>query len=89
MNIPQYNVVLLNDDTHSYAYVIEMLSELFKIDKNKAKELATKVDHNGQVVVFTGPMEHAEFKRDQIIEYGPDCSMPISYGSMNCKLEQA
>ena len=87
MNIPQYNVVLLNDDTHSFGYVIQMLTELFKVDKKKALEFAKLVDSNGRVVVFTGCYEHAEFKRDQIIAFGPDCSMPTSYGGMNCELE--
>ena len=36
MQLPPYNVVLLDDDDHSYAYVIEMLGDVFGYDVDKA-----------------------------------------------------
>ena len=38
--LPPYNVVLLDDDHHTYAYVIEMLGKLFGYDKQKAFKMA-------------------------------------------------
>ena len=34
--LPPYNVVLLDDDHHTYAYVIEMLGKVFGYDERKA-----------------------------------------------------
>jgi len=88
MDLPRYKVVLFNDDSHSYAYVVAMLHEIFGISHEAAFELAKQVDSMGKVVVYVGPMEHAEFKREQILAFGPDPNIPHSQDSMNCELEQ-
>ena len=45
---PQWwNVVLLDDDDHTYEYVIRMVTTLFRVSKVRALELATKVDNEG------------------------------------------
>src|SRR5579871_5441387 len=41
---PQYHVVLLNDDDHSYEYVIEMLQKLFACTESSAWNHAVEVD---------------------------------------------
>ena len=38
--LPPYNVVLLDDDDHSYDYVIEMLGALFAYPEEKGFQLA-------------------------------------------------
>jgi ATP-dependent Clp protease adaptor protein ClpS len=38
--LPPYNVVLLDDDDHSYEYVILMLKKVFGHSVNKAYEMA-------------------------------------------------
>ena len=63
---PRYNFVLLNDEDHTYEYVIHMLKELFGFNIDRGFKLATKVDNNGRVICLTTTLEHAEFKRDQI-----------------------
>lgn len=70
--LPPWNVVLLDDDEHSYEYVIEMLGKLFAHPKEKAYLLAKEVDASGRVIVLTTHKEKAEFKRDQIHGYGAD-----------------
>jgi ATP-dependent Clp protease adaptor protein ClpS len=69
---PPYHVVLLNDDDHSYDYVIRMLKELFAHPEEKGYLLAKEVDTRGRVIVCTTSLERAELKRDQIHAYGPD-----------------
>lgn len=86
-NVQQYRLVLLNDETHSYGYVVALLREIFGYDEHMAFELTKAVDQEGRAVVYTGPYEHAEFKRDKVLDFGPDLQMPISSGSMNCELE--
>ena len=86
---PPYHVVLLNDDDHSYEYVIEMLKALFGHPVEKGFQLAKIVDTKGRAVVLTTSLEHAELKRDQIHAYGPDPRIPRCKGSMTAELEAA
>ena len=86
---PPYHVVLLNDDDHSYQYVIVMLKELFGHPVEKGFKLAEMVDKKGRAIVLTTTLEHAELKQDQIHAYGADASIPRCKGSMSAELEAA
>ncbi len=84
---PLYNVVLLDDDDHTYDYVIEMLQRLFIFSKEKAFQHAVEVDTYGRTVLLTLALPEAEFARDQIHAYGPDWRMERSQGSMSAVIE--
>ncbi|HWL92732.1 MAG TPA: ATP-dependent Clp protease adaptor ClpS [Phycisphaerae bacterium] len=84
---PAYNVVLLNDDDHSYQYVIEMLGKLFGHPEMTAFVMAKEVDTAGRVIVETTTMERAELKRDQIHAYGADWRIPRCKGAMSAVIE--
>jgi ATP-dependent Clp protease adaptor protein ClpS len=84
---PRYNVILWNDDDHSYAYVIAMLLELFNHTIEKGYQLAQEVDSQGRVIVLTTTLEHAELKRDQIHAYGKDNQIADCRGSMSATIE--
>ncbi|MGO9114632.1 MAG: ATP-dependent Clp protease adaptor ClpS [Thermoguttaceae bacterium] len=86
---PRYNVVLWNDDDHTYAYVITMLLELFAHPVEKGKQMAHEVDTQGRVIVLTTTLEHAELKRDQIHAYGKDDMIADCRGSMSASIEPA
>lgn len=86
---PPYNVILLNDDDHSYEYVIEMLQNLFGHPVEKGFQLAKVVDTQGRAIVCTTSMERAELKRDQIHGYGPDPRIPRCAGPMQAEIEPA
>jgi ATP-dependent Clp protease adaptor protein ClpS len=83
-------VVLLDDDEHTYEYVIGMLMQLFGYTREKAYQMAREVDTTGRVIVLTTSKEHAELKRDQIHAFGPDpfSSKPCA-GSMSAVVEPA
>lgn len=83
-----WHVVLLDDDHHTYEYVIEMLGVLFGYTIDKAYQMACEVDEAKRVIVWTGHLEIAELKQEQIHEYGPDWRMQ-SDGSMSAILQQA
>ena len=87
--MPPYNVVLLDDDDHSYEYVIEMLGVIFTYEVEKAYGMAKEVDTSGRVIVLTTHKEHAELKRDQILAYGADPRMERSKSSMRAVIEPA
>jgi ATP-dependent Clp protease adaptor protein ClpS len=86
---PPFHVVLLNDDDHSYAYVIAMLKDLFGHPIEKGFKLAEQVDRTGRAIVLTTTLEHAELKRDQIHAYGPDPTIERCQGSMSAEIEPA
>jgi ATP-dependent Clp protease adaptor protein ClpS len=86
---PLYNVVLLDDNSHTYEYVIEMLVQLFCLSENGALAHAREVDITGRTVVITCELPQAEFAREQIQNYGPDWRIPESKGSMSAILEPA
>ena len=79
---PVFNILLHHDKEHSYDYIVEMLSNLFGYTPATAFEMACKLELAGKLVVFTGYRDQAEFKRHQIINYGPDWRMEGSKGSM-------
>ena len=87
--LPPYNVILLNDDDHTYAYVVEMLGKLFGYNEQKAFKMAEEVDTRGRVIVMTTHKEKAELKRDQILGFGADARMESSKGSMSAVIEPA
>jgi ATP-dependent Clp protease adaptor protein ClpS len=84
-----YNVVLLDDDDHSYEYVILMLKKVFGHPVEKGFKMAQEVDATGRVVVATTNLEQAELKRDQIHAFGPDPLIPRCKGSMSATVEPA
>jgi ATP-dependent Clp protease adaptor protein ClpS len=84
---PPYNVVLLDDNDHSYAYVVHMLQKLFGHPAEKGYELAKEVDTRGRAIVLTTTREHAELKRDQIHAFGKDDLIDGCKGSMSATIE--
>jgi ATP-dependent Clp protease adaptor protein ClpS len=86
---PPYHVILLNDDDHTYEYVIIMLGQLFGHGLEKAFMMAKEVDSTGRVIVDTTTLERAELKRDQIHAFGPDPRLPRCKGSMSATIEPA
>jgi ATP-dependent Clp protease adaptor protein ClpS len=87
--LPPYNVVLLDDDDHTYDYVIEMLMKLFGHSAEQAFLMAREVDNTGRVIVDTTTKERAEFKQEQIHAYGPDWRLERCSGSMSAIIEPA
>jgi ATP-dependent Clp protease adaptor protein ClpS len=86
---PLYHVILLNDEDHTYDYVIEMLQKIFGFSESKALSHAVEVDTLGTTILLTCELEKAEHKRDLIHCYGPDWRMPRSLGSMAAIVEPA
>lgn len=87
--LPPHHLVLLDDDDHSYAYVIRMLQALFAHSRATAYRMAEEVDACGRVIVLTTSLEVAELKRDQIHAFGPDLQIPRCAGSMSAVVEPA
>ena len=52
---PRYNVILWDDDEHTYQYVIRMVTELVAHTAEDSYEMAREVDRQGRVIVLTTP----------------------------------
>lgn len=87
--LPQWNVVLLDDDYHTYEYVVLMLVDLFGHSVATAYQMAQEVDHSGRVIVFSTHRERAELERARIQGYGADPRIPKCQGSMSAIIEPA
>jgi ATP-dependent Clp protease adaptor protein ClpS len=87
---PPYHVILLNDDDHTFEYVITMMQVLFGYPRERGQQIANTVHKSGRCIVLTTTREHAELKQDQIHAFGPD---PLSSrdckGSMTAVIEPA
>lgn len=84
---PRYNVILWDDDDHSYEYVIRMMRRLFAHSIDRGFVIAREVDSQGRAICLTTTMEHAELKRDQIHSFGKDAQIGRCKGSMKATIE--
>jgi ATP-dependent Clp protease adaptor protein ClpS len=84
-----YHVIILNDDDHTFDYVIEMLQAVFSLPYATAFAHTMEADSTGSSIVITTSLEEAERKRDQVHAYGPDWRMPDSRGSVAALVEPA
>lgn len=84
---PRYQVILWDDDDHTYRYVIDMMIDLFGVSSSDAFQIAKTVDKSGRAICLTTTMEHAELKRDQIHAFGRDFEIPACKGSMSSTIE--
>lgn len=85
--LPPYNVIVLNDEEHTFDYVIELLCKIFGHALDTAKHLTWTIHTTGAAVVYTTHKEKAELKRDQVLAYGADPRMSISKGPLRCYIE--
>jgi ATP-dependent Clp protease adaptor protein ClpS len=88
-HLPPYNVVILNDEEHTFPYVIELLTKLFRHSLPKAEELTWRIHTAGRAIVYTTHKELAELKRDQVIAFGADPRLKTSKGPLRCYVEPA
>jgi ATP-dependent Clp protease adaptor protein ClpS len=69
---PPYCVVLHNDDVNSIDYVVGVLRKVLHYGRVKAFGLALAAHLQGRSIVWSGSLEVAELKADQIRSCGPD-----------------
>jgi ATP-dependent Clp protease adaptor protein ClpS len=69
---PPYSVILHNDDLNTFPFVVAVLQKVFGYARPRAFELTMTAHATGRSVVWTGPLETAELKADQIRSCGPD-----------------
>ena len=88
--VPPYNVILENDDKHSFDFVVEVLSKALGYAKERSWQLTMQAHLSGRAVVWTGPKEVAELKADQIRSFHETASPTgANLGPLGCFIEPA
>ncbi|MEN1681298.1 MAG: ATP-dependent Clp protease adaptor ClpS [Planctomycetota bacterium] len=70
--LPPHAVVLHNDDVNGFDFVIASLKAVFGYTTFRAMRLTLAAHTSGQSQVWTGPLEVAELKADQLRSRGAD-----------------
>ena len=69
---PPYAVILHNDDINTVEFVVGVLQKVFSYPLEKCVQLMLEAHTSGRSVVWSGSLEVAELKADQIHSCGPD-----------------
>ncbi len=67
--MPQYHIVLLNNENVTAEYISYVLTDVLYLKRERAVELANEVKNNIKTVVYTTHRELAELKIVQLTEY--------------------
>jgi ATP-dependent Clp protease adaptor protein ClpS len=86
---PLYHLILLDDNDHSYEYVVELLGHVLGYAPAKAFALACVVDSQGQAIVETASKDRVTIHQGRIHSYGADPRIPRCAGSMSAVVERA
>ena len=69
---PPYAVILHNDELNTFGFVMTVLQKVFGYSHEKCFQLMMEAHTSGRSVVWTGSLEVAELKADQIHSCGSD-----------------
>jgi len=81
---PLYMVLLLNDDFTPMNFVVEILTDFFGMDYEKATQVMLEVHHNGVGICGTFSKDVAETKVHVVNEYSRENNHPLM-----CSMEKA
>src|SRR5262249_31990444 len=88
--IPPYNVILENDDHHSFEFVLDVLQKVLGCGPQKAFQFADQAHNTGRAVIWTGTKEVAELKAEQIQTFHETREEDgAQLGPLGCTIEPA
>ncbi|TVP68829.1 MAG: ATP-dependent Clp protease adapter ClpS [Leptolyngbya sp. LCM1.Bin17] len=68
---PNYKIIVLNDDFNTFQHVAECLVKYIPgMVSDRAWDLTNQIHHEGQAVVWVGPLEQAEMYHTQLSRAG-------------------
>ncbi|MBF0430155.1 MAG: ATP-dependent Clp protease adaptor ClpS [Fibrobacteria bacterium] len=82
-----FRVVLFNDESHTYDYVVELLTQCCELSKDAAFRCAVEVDVSGRTIVYYGTNQACNDVCAKILSYGADHRLPHSTGSMQAEVQ--
>ena len=68
--VPQYEIVLFNDDVHTFDYVIDALMNVCEHDYIQAEQCTVLVHYKGKCAVKTGDFEELKPKCSKLLQLG-------------------
>ena len=74
---PMYKVLLLNDDFTPMDFVVQVLQEIFHMDRERATDTMLKVHNEGRAVCGIYPRDIAETKVEQVREFARANQHPL------------
>jgi ATP-dependent Clp protease adaptor protein ClpS len=87
--LPPYNVILDNDDHHSFDFVVMVLCKALGYSAERSFQYTLQAHESGRAVVWTGPKEVAELKLEQILTFHEDRGDGRKLGPLSCSIEPA
>jgi ATP-dependent Clp protease adaptor protein ClpS len=88
--LPPYNVILENDDHHSFEFVVDVLRKALGYNEQRAFALTYQAHTSGRAVVWTGSKEVAELKLEQIRSFHEIRALDgAKLGPLSCTIEPA
>ncbi|MEM8835417.1 MAG: ATP-dependent Clp protease adaptor ClpS [Planctomycetota bacterium] len=84
-----WNVVLLDDQQHTYEYVMKLMNDVFGFDDAHAFRIAHMVDTRGRATCQTTHRELAELRVQQVRGFGADPLIASSKVGMRAFIEPA
>jgi ATP-dependent Clp protease adaptor protein ClpS len=88
--VPPYNVLIDNDDDHSFEFVVGVLRQALGHSLERAHQLTMLAHTSGRAVVWTGPKEVAELKAEQIQTFHETRDTDqAKLGPLSCAIEPA
>jgi len=88
--VPPYNVILDNDDFHSFEFVVDVLCKALGYTKERSLQLTLQAHTTGRAVVWTGSKEVAELKVEQIRTFHETRAIDqAKLGPLSCSIEPA
>ena len=72
---PPYAVILHNDNVNSMEYVVSVLRKVFRYGLLRSSRIMLTAHLRGNAIIWSGALEVAELKRDQVRGCGPDPQM--------------
>lgn len=79
-----FKVILLNDDFTTMDFVVQVLEELFGMDRVNATRIMLQVHTQGKGVCGVFSRDVAETKVEQVNQYARSCNHPLL-----CTMEEA
>lgn len=70
--LPPYAVVLHNDNINRFEWVVGVLMKVLRVGRMRAFWLTLKAHIGGRGIVWSGSLEVAELKAEQLRSAGPD-----------------
>lgn len=74
---PLYKVLLLNDDFTPMEFVVQVLQQIFHMDRERATQTMLKVHTEGRAVCGIYPRDIAETKVEQVGEFARASQHPL------------